>query len=86
MGWLISIGEEGGISGLATPADQYQVSGMNIFASILSVFFITIILYSLVRMYEIRRNEKEIASRRLILIMLERRKNNLPASPYLLLY
>ncbi|MEK7134336.1 MAG: hypothetical protein AAB819_01255 [Patescibacteria group bacterium] len=59
LGWLISIGEEGGISGLATPADQYQVSGMNIFASILSVFFITIILYSLVRMYEIRRNEKK---------------------------
>ena len=38
---------------------QGQVSGLDIAAGFFSIFFITVILYSLVRIYEIRKEEKK---------------------------
>ncbi|MEK7129329.1 MAG: hypothetical protein AAB858_03170 [Patescibacteria group bacterium] len=43
---------------LTAPGASDYLSELKIAASILSIFFITIILYSLVRVYEIRRDEK----------------------------
>lgn len=53
----ISTGLGGYVSG--APETPDVASELEITSGVLSVFFITVILYSLVRIYEIRRDEKK---------------------------
>ncbi len=56
---LASVSEWARVSAPSVSTGQYQISELSIAAGVLSIFFITVILYSLVCISEIRRNEKK---------------------------
>lgn len=50
---------EADVSSVSALETTNSSSGLAVAMSVLSVFFITVIIYSLVRIYEIRRDEKK---------------------------